>query len=87
MASLTRLVRSVSGRQVVAATIIEHPDTIKANELAAAKAKAEEEKTQKLEKVVESTPADGGGQATKKKKGGGKKNKGKDKIGDVTPIK
>lgn len=76
MASLTRLVRSVSGRNIVNATIIEHPDTIKTNEEAAAKA-------EKLEKVKESTPAEGEGEPTKKKEEGGKKNKGKNKKGDL----
>lgn len=71
MATLTRLVRSVSGRNIVAATIIEHPDTIKANEAAAAAAAEKaKENPEPLEKINEATPADGGGK---------KKNKGKNK--------
>lgn len=87
MARLTRLVRSVSGRNIVAATIIEDPEAMKAAEAIAAKNK----KPEPLEKIKEVTPADGGGKeakevgGTEKKEGGGgggdgkKKKKGKKK--------
>lgn len=63
LATLTRFVRSVSGRNVVSATIVENPEDL-------------DKPPAPLEKVQEATSADGGG--AKKEGGDGKDKDGGD---------